>query len=132
MFVILPTIVASIFTFVPIENLLSTYPVPKSFVWYIAWRGAVVALILWILSGTLYSEKRYWLKEFFLGSAVAFIIFHYWHLYVVSQFLRIQIYPLVYFSGNSPPIADLGQIVLIFTIIAFRKEIASSFRRQST
>ncbi|MEZ0345277.1 MAG: hypothetical protein ABWK01_01835 [Infirmifilum sp.] len=124
--IVFPVLIASFFTFVPIENFLSAYPVPLSFTWYAPWRGALVALILWLGSGALYSDKYYWIKLFFLGSAAGFVFFHYWHLYIVSRFAFVRLYPVVYFVGNSPPIADLGQIVVALTLIAFRRELTSS------
>ncbi len=125
--VVAPALIASLLATVPLENFLSAYLVPPAFVWYVPWRGAVVSIILWLLSGAFYSDKRYWLKEFFLGSAVSFITFHYWFLYVLSLHTHVSPMPLAYTVGNSPPVLDLGQLVALLTLVAFRKEILGVF-----
>ncbi|QOJ79430.1 hypothetical protein IG193_02925 [Infirmifilum lucidum] len=123
--VVAPALIASLLTAFPLENFLSAYLVPPAFVWYVPWRGAIVSIILWLLSGAFYSDKRYWLKEVFLGSAVSFITFHYWFLYILSLRTRVSLIPLAYTVGNSPPTLDLGQLVALLTLAAFRKEILS-------
>ncbi|AKG38745.1 MAG: hypothetical protein ACP5II_03115 [Infirmifilum sp.] len=127
--IVMPALIASIFTFVPIENFLSAYLVPPSFAWYVPWRGVVVSLILWLISGAIYTEKYYWLKMFFLGSAISFTVFHYWHLFILSHYLSVRLYPLVYFTGASPPIVDLGQVVMILTLFSFKGEISTLGRK---
>jgi len=127
--VVSPALIASALTAIPFENILSVYPVPSTFIWYVPWRGATASIILWLLSGALYSDKRYWLKEFFLGSAVSFVAFHYWTLFIVSTRAPVTVAPLFFTVGNSPPTLDLGQLVAILTLLAFRKEIISAVRQ---
>lgn len=130
--VVAPAALASLLTLLPLENYLSVYPVPPVFTWYAPWRGAFTSLILWIVSGALYSEKRYWLKEVFLGAAASFLVFHYWLLYTVSRYVAVSLLPLVYFVGESPPVLDLGQVVFALTLVAFRREIARALRKSGS
>uniref|UniRef100_A0A7C4FEV7 DUF1404 domain-containing protein n=1 Tax=Thermofilum pendens TaxID=2269 RepID=A0A7C4FEV7_THEPE len=123
--IVAPAIVSTVFVAVPLESLLSTYPVPIfAFYWYIPWRGAVVSLTLWLVTGILYSDKRYYLKLSFLGSAVTFAAYHYLTLFLIN--LRSPVRPslLFYLVGdNSPLFLDVGQVVLILTALAFRREL---------
>ncbi|MCC6003515.1 MAG: hypothetical protein LM590_04170 [Thermofilum sp.] len=129
--IMLPGVVSSVFTFIPIENFLSAYSVPSAFVWYRVWRAAFAALLLWIFSGVVYSEKHYALKLFFLGSAVSFVVFHYWFLWSISRLVAVRLYPLFYFVGeNSPLFLDMGQVVALITAYAFRGEIAGFLRKE--
>ncbi len=128
--IVAPAIISTVFVAVPLESLLSTYQVPTfAFNWYIPWRGAVVSLILWLVTGALYSEKKYHLKLSFLGSAVTFAAYHYLTLYLVNLREPVRLLPLFYLvGGNSPLFLDLGQVVLALTALAYRKELALAFR----
>lgn len=128
--VVAPAIVSTVFVAVPLESLLSAYPVPVfAFNWYIPWRGAVISLILWLVAGALYSEKRYHLKLSFLGSAVTFATYHYLTLYLVSLRVPVRLLPLFYLVGSDSPLfLDLGQVVLLLTAFAFRKELGQILR----
>lgn len=125
LWVVAPSLLSSLFVFVPLENFVSAYPVPWVFTWYIPWRGAVAALTLWLVTGLTYSDKRYWLKLAFLGSAVAFLGYHYMTLLAVSARVRVVVLPLFYLVGEPSPLyLDLGQVVAIVTAAAFRRELA--------
>ncbi|ABL78264.1 signal peptidase I [Thermofilum pendens] len=129
-----PAVVSSLAMLIPIENFLSKYPFGVQYAWYYPWRGMFVALLLWIFSGATYSEKRYFLKKVFLGSSAAFVTFHYSQLWVVSRYVRVQLMPLFYLVGeHSPFFLDMGLVVLILTLLAFRKEVStpSSQERRS-
>jgi len=120
-----PTLISAFFVFLPIEDVVSAYPVPRSFTWYIPWRGALVALALWLATGFLYSDKRYYLKLAFLGSAISFIAYHYMVLFFVSGVTRVTLLPLFYLVGDpSPLFLDLGQVVALATAAAFRRELS--------
>ena len=125
-----PAVVSTVFVAVPLESLLSTYPVPVlAFNWYIPWRGAVASLILWLITGVLYSNKRYYLKLSFLGSAVTFAAYHYLALYLVNLRSPVRLLPLFYLVGRSSPLfLDLGQVVLVLTALAFRSELRQALR----
>jgi len=89
----------------------------------------VAAFTLWLLTGFTYSEKRYWLKLAFLGSAASFIAYHYMVLLAVSAKVRVAVLPLFYLVGESSPLyLDMGQVVAIATAVAFRSEIARALR----
>ncbi|RLE58567.1 MAG: hypothetical protein DRJ35_07675 [Thermoprotei archaeon] len=122
---IAPALVSSIFTFVPIENILSEFIVPRTFVWYIPWRGAFVSFVLWLASGFLLSDEKRFLKMFFLGSAISFTAFHYWTLLVeIFNGYNIVIYPFFYTIEGSGILAlDLGQIAILTTLFVFSKNI---------
>lgn len=123
-----PAVISALFVLVPIEDIVSTYPVPRHFTWYIPWRGAVTALTLWLAAGFLYSNKRYYLKLAFLGSAASFITYHYMTLLAVSMVTSVRLLPLFYLIGNHSPLyVDLGQVVALATAVAFRREIARFF-----
>lgn len=128
--IVTPAVVSTIFVAVPLESLLSAYPVPVfAFSWYIPWRGAVVSLIFWLVAGALYSEKRYYIKLSFLGSAVTFATYHYLTLYLVSLRAPVRLLPLFYLVGsNSPLFLDLGQVVPMLTALAFRRELRQVLR----
>jgi hypothetical protein len=129
--ILAPGIISSIFVFIPIENYLSAYIVPSTFIWYRLWRAALIALLLWIVSGFIYSEKRYSWKMFFLGSAVTFMVFHYWFLWSINMVRPVRLYPLFYFVGdNSPYVLDMGQVVGLITLYAFRGEILGSLKNR--
>lgn len=125
---ITPAIISSLSTFIPIENIISRFWVPRSFVWYIPWRGAIVSFILWLISGFFFSEEKRLTKMFFAGSAVSLVTFHYWTILVESlQGFNVSLYPLFYMVGKGgAPILDIGQVAIIFTLIAFYKDIKNA------
>lgn len=122
---LVPAFISAFFVLIPIEDAVSAYPVPRSFTWYIPWRGAVAALALWLVTGFLFSDERYYLKLAFLGSAVSFIAYHYMTLFAVSRVARVTLLPLFYQVGEpSPLFLDLGQVVALSTAVAFRRELS--------
>lgn len=123
--IVTPALVSALFTLLPLEDIVSTYPVPQSFTWYTPWRGAVAAFTLWLATGLFYSDKRYHLKLAFLGSAASFIVYHYMTLAVISSVRRVSLLPLFYLVGDpSPLFLDLGQVVALATAVAFRRELS--------
>lgn len=123
--VIAPALISSMFTFVPIENIVSEYLVPRVFVWYIPWRGALVSFILWLVSGFFLSDEKRLLRMFFLGSAISFMAFHYWTLLIeMFRGYNIVFYPFFYaIKGSGILVLDLGQVILLFTLLVFSKNI---------
>ncbi len=125
----IPGIIALLFIPLPIEDFLSEYPFLKTFSWYISWRATFASLILWLITGLLYSLDEKISEKLLWGSLFSFLIFHYITLFIISlNGYTIKFYPFTYevssYINNSfkTLYLDTGQILLIITI-AFSEKL---------
>ena len=124
----------------PLENFFSEYFVSRFFPWYVAWRVAIMELILWIGGLMLNAFEEKFSKPFLLFTSILFALAHYYKLSIISSYdnaalgiaCRVSVYPLFYvltcnfatgFSADTFYL-DMGQIVLIitfFTLVPVKK-----------
>ena len=105
----------------------------ENIIWIYRLQNIAALVILLLIVSTLFIEAKIG-KIITTILSTMFIVIHYYIILMVSNYIHVTIYPLVIIelwkSGGTITI-DLGQILIIFTVILWRKELANVLRRRS-
>ena len=123
----IPLVIALLLIPIPIEDFLSEYPFLRSFQWYIYWIGAFISLLIWLVTGIMYSFNEKKTEKLLWGSLFSFLFFHYLTLFTIFiNGYKIQLYPFIYTISNISnkfytSYLDTGQILFLLTLIFSEK-----------